>query len=393
MFRKGGIGRLMAGTPEKINLLWLVDHLGYGGAMHGASKYYLHTIPLLDRNHFNVTLCVLRERDHLTKLFEDKGINIFHLGRNKFDPMTLIDILKIIKKEKIKLIHAHGYGAANFGRLARMISRTSIIVHAHDDDSKYPFHQKVADLLLSRFTDRAIAVSASVKEASVKKRRIAGEKVFVLHNGIHLDAFSDPGKERVENERMRLGIRPDHPVIGTVGRLGIEKGIKYLLQAAVQVLKVYPDTVFLLAGDGPLTEELKNLSKQLGVDRNVVFAGFCRDIPAVLSIVDIVATPSLTEGSPLAVLEAMAMGKPIVASNVGGIKEILKDGETGLLVPSEDPSSLAEKIIYLIGHRKEAQDIGIRSREESRKYDIHLHARKIEKQYFDLIASADPAES
>lgn len=365
-----------------------MDHLGYNGAMHGASKYYLHTIPLLNKNDFNVKLCVLRGRDDLTKLFEEKGIDICHLGRNKFDPMTLIDILKIIKNEKIKVIHAHGYGASNFGRLARMISRTSIIVHAHDDDSKYPFHQKVADFLLRRFTDKAIAVSASVKEASVKKRRIAGEKVFVLHNGIHLEEFSAPGKERVEKERMRLGIRPDHPVIGTVGRLGVEKGIKYLLQAAVQVLKVYPDTVFLLAGDGPLADELKNLSKQLGVDQNVVFAGFCRDIPAVLSIVDIVATPSLTEGSPLAVLEAMAMGKPIVASNVGGIKEILKDGETGLLVPSKDSLSLAEKIIYLIRDEKVAKDLGIRSKEESKKYDINVHTRKIEQHYYQLISAS-----
>jgi glycosyltransferase involved in cell wall biosynthesis len=376
-----------------INVLWLVDHLGYGGAMHGASKYYLNTIPLLNKNNFKTILCVLRERDSLTKQFEDKGISISHLGRNKFDPTTLFDILKIIRKEKINIIHAHGYGASNFGRLARMINKTAIIVHAHDDDSKYPFHQKVADFLLGRFTDKAIAVSASVKEASVKKRRIAEEKVLVLHNGIYLEAFSTPEKERVDIERMRLGIKPGHPVVGTVGRLGVEKGIKYLLQAAVQILKASPDTVFLLAGDGPLMEGLKTLSEKLGVDQNVVFAGFCRDIPAVLSIVDIVATPSLTEGSPLAVLEAMAMGKPIVASNVGGIKEILKDGETGLLVPSEDPSSLAEKIIYLIGNQKEAQDLGIRSRAESRKYDIHLHARKLEKQYFDLIPSADPAES
>lgn len=377
---------------EKVNLLWLVDHLGYKGAMHGAAKYYLNTIPLLNRNDFNVKLCVLRGRDELTKRFEEKGIDIRHLGRNKFDPNTLFDILGIVKKADIKVIHAHGYGASNFGRMARIFSKASVIVHAHDDDSKYPFHQKVADYLLSPFTDRAIAVSESVKEAAVTKRRIPGEKVFVLHNGIYLDTFSDPGKERVEKERIRLGIKPDHPVIGAVGRLGVEKGIRYLLQAAVKVLTVSPGTVFLLAGDGPLLEDLKNLSQRLGIGKNVVFAGYCQDVPAVLSIVDIVATPSLTEGSPLAVLEAMAMGKPIVASNVGGIKEILKDGETGLLVPSEDPSALAEKILHLIGNSQEARELGKRAREESGKYDIHLHARKIEKHYFDLIADAGVAK-
>ena len=192
-------------------------------------------------------------------------------------------------------------------------------------------------------------------------------------------------KERIERERKRLGIEQDFKVIGTVGKLREEKGTKYLIESAVKVLEVFPKTRFLIAGDGPLRKELEILSKQLMIDRNIIFAGFCQDIPAILSIDDIIAIPSLTEGSPLALLEAMAMGKPIVATNVGGIREILRDGETGLLVPSRDPKALSEKIIHLLKNENDANLLGLRAKEEVRKYDNRFHVRKLEEHYFELL--------
>jgi hypothetical protein len=113
----------MAENFAKVNVLWLVDHLGFHGIMHGASKYYLNTIPDFDKSKFNVLLCVLRKEDHLTKFFKEKYINVFHLGRGKFDLMTFFDILKLVNNEKIHVIHAHGYGAANFGRLLRIFRK------------------------------------------------------------------------------------------------------------------------------------------------------------------------------------------------------------------------------------------------------------------------------
>ena len=115
---------------KKIDILWLVDHLGYNGVMHGAAKYYLNTIPLFDKNEFNVVLCVVRSEDNLTKYFRDKGINIKHLGRSKYDPRTLFDIIKLIKSMDISLIHSHGYGADNFGRVAGVLSGIPTIIHA-----------------------------------------------------------------------------------------------------------------------------------------------------------------------------------------------------------------------------------------------------------------------
>lgn len=375
----------MADYTGKLNILWLVDHLGYGGAMHGAATYYLNTIPLLNTSDFNTILCVLRERDSLTKQFEDKGISISHLGRNKLDPTTLIDILKIIRKEKINIIHAHGYGSANFGRLIKLFNKIPVIVHAHDDDRNYPFHQKFADYLLRNLTDQAIAISEAVKVSCVNKRNISEEKLIVLHNGIPLEDFAVPDESRIQKERNRLGIKRESNVIGTVARLREEKGVKYLIQSAVKILDAFPDAVFLIVGDGPLRKELVNLAKKLGLEYKVVFAGFCEDIPSILSIIDIVAVPSISEGLGIAVLEAMAMGKPIVATSVGGIIEILKDGETGLLIPPKNPSILADKIIYLINNKNEARRIGLNAKEESKIHDNIAHVQKLGQIYYELI--------
>lgn len=375
----------MADHIEKVNVLWLVDHLGYDGFMHGAGKYYLNTVPLFDKNKFNITLCILRERDSLIKHFEDLEIRVYHLGRGKLDPATLFDIIKLVKKEKINLIHAHGYGSANFGRLAGIFSGIPTIVHAHDEDSYYPWYQGLTDFFLSGSTDRAIAVSESVRESCIKKRKIAEDRVLTMYNGIPLERFKMPESEEIEKEKKLLGINLNSRVIGTIAKLREEKGIEYLLKSVPGVLEIFPSTLFLIVGDGPLRRELESLSRQLKIDQNVVFVGYYDDVPKILSIFEVKVLPSITEGFGLVVVEAMAMGKPIIATNVGGVKEIIEDKKNGLLVPPKDPRALAEKIIHLLKNEDEAKRLGMRAKEESKKYDINFYVRALEKNYLELV--------
>ncbi len=370
---------------KKINILWVVDHLGFDGIMHGAGKYYLTTIPYLDKNKFITTLCVVRGRDHLTKLFEDAEINVKHLGRSKLDPRTLIDLYKLCKNLNIQIIHTHGYGSDNFGRIVGKLLGISTIVHAHDDNSNYPWHQNLADFFLIPFTKKAIAISQAVMKSCVVKRRINENKLRVLPNGIMFDKFIPASKEQIIKEKTSLRVGSAKHIVGTVARLRKEKGIKYLIESALDVLKQFPETFFLLVGDGPLREELENLSEELGIKEKIIFAGFYDDIPMMLSIIDIFVAPSITEGLGLGILEAMAMAKPIVASNVGGIKEILKDNETGLLVPAESPKILSEKIVYLLKNESEAMVLGINAREVSKNYDINLCVKKLENYYLELL--------
>lgn len=367
------------------NVLWVVDHLGYDGIMHGAGKYYLNTIPAIDKTKFNVTLCVLRARDHLTNLFEEAKINITHLGKQKFDPRILSSLINFLKKGNFDLIHSHGYGSDNFGRIVGSILGIPTIIHAHDENSNYPLIQNIADFLLVPLTSNAIAVSQNVKESCIKKRRINQKKIFVLHNGIPLKNFIRLDEKLIDEEKRRFGIKSDSVVLGTVARLRKEKGLKYLIQSVPEILNSFSNIVFFIAGDGPIREELETLAKDLKVENKIIFAGFCNNIPAVLSLIDIFVAPSLTEGSPLGIFEAMAMGKPIIASNVGGIKEILNDNETALLVPAENSEQLAAKILFLLKNKNEMRSLGTKAFEESKKYDNSFLVKKLEDIYFELL--------
>ncbi len=193
-----------------IRVLWIVDHLGYTGFMHGAGRYYLNTISHISRDRFAVDLCMLRPRDDLTELFEQRGIGITHLNRGKLDSRTLLDLLRMVRAKKVELIHVHGYGSANFGRMAGALLGILVVLLAHDDDRNYPFHQSVADRILKDIPKKAIAVSETVRQASTSKRKIPPRKVVVLHNGIPLDEFLNTQSEKVDSERARLSI-PEAP--------------------------------------------------------------------------------------------------------------------------------------------------------------------------------------
>lgn len=376
---------------SRINVLLANDHLSVGGSIHGVSRLFSSWVPRFDKSRFRITVCILRGKDRIGEQFEKEfakqGVNIRFFRRGKFDPLTLVDFIKVIKEEKIDIMHLQAYGASTFGRVAGILTGVPTIIHSHDDDTNYPWYQSIVDRLLSPFTDKAIAVSESVKESTVKKRRIPEDRVLVMHNGISIDEFKMPGADEIQKEKKRLGISLTSKVIGTVAKIRKEKGLGYLLQAAPEVLAAFPDTVFVIVGDGPLRGELESISRRLKIDQNLIFTGYHDDVSNILSIFDIKVLPSLTEGFGLAIVEAMAMAKPIIATNVGGISEILENGKTGLLVPPKDPKALAEKIIYLLKNKVEAKKLGIKAKEESKKYDVNIYVRKLEQLYSELAAN------
>jgi glycosyltransferase involved in cell wall biosynthesis len=371
---------------SRIEILVVIDHMSYNGSMHGGGRFFLNTVSGIDRNRFNIIPCILRDEDPLKQVFENQSIRIRYLRRKKLDPFVLFDFIKIIRDEKIQLIHLHGYGSQIFGRLAGIITGVPTIIHGHGIDYFPSWYQGMLDRFLAKFTAQAIAVSESVKEDYVRRRKIHAGKVIVMPNGIPLEEFKPLPRTKYREIKNRFGLEPDHSVVGTVTRLREEKGNRYLLEAAVEVLKVLPKTYFLLVGGGPLLAELKCLASQLRVEQKVIFAGFCQNIPAVLSIFDVKVMASLNEGLPLALLEAMAVGKPIVATNIGGIREILRDGETGLLVPPRNPQAMADKIIYLLQHEEERARLGSAAYQESRKYGLDTYLKDLERVYEEASA-------
>jgi glycosyltransferase involved in cell wall biosynthesis len=366
---------------SRINVLVAIDKTGYNGNIHGGGRFFFNTVSRIDRELFNVIPCILRRENALKSEFEKQGIRVRYLGRGKFNPFVLFDFLKLIRDEKIHVLHLNSFSSQQFGRLAGIITGVPTIIHGHGIDYCYSWYQQISDVFLAKFTNRVITVSASVKEDYIQRRKMDSKKVVVMPNGIPIEDFTPRPEPKCRDLKERLGIEPDCFVVGSVTRLREEKGNRYLLEAAAEVLKVFPKTYFLLVGDGPLMNELRQLAQQLGIEQNVIFTGFQQDVASMLSIFDIKVIASLTEGHPLALLEAMAMGKAVVSTEVGGIKEILREREAGLLVPPREPQAMADKIIYLLQHEQERTNLGTMAYQESRKYGLDAYMRDLERVY------------
>jgi glycosyltransferase involved in cell wall biosynthesis len=350
--------------------------------MHGVKRLFSWMIPRFDRQRYRVSLVSLRRRDLSEEPLDALGIDIRYLERSKFDPRTLPALLRIIEENEIDILHLHGYGATTFGRLAGAIRGIPAIVHEHANLTDTPWFQKVADRALEPFTDIAIAVSKSTAEFVVHARLIPADKVKVVYLGVPLDEFSRRRSAvEIAAARAALGIHPEHFAIGTITRLHESKGNSFLVAAAARVLEARPAARFLLVGEGPLGGALQAQAQQLGLGDRFVFGGFRRDVAGALSAFDLSVFPSLWEGTPITAFEALAMGKPIVATDADGLLDILTDNHDAMIVPRRNPEALADKIVWAIDHPEARARLSAQARLTGQQYDIDRFVRKMERLY------------
>jgi glycosyltransferase involved in cell wall biosynthesis len=228
--------------------------------------------------------------------------------------------------------------------------------------------------------DRYLAVSSEVKERLCKDLRIPDLKVRVVHNGIRLTPFNGPANAALRNT---LTDGRDRPLVFTPARLHAQKGHAYLLQAATLV----PDAIFVLAGDGPERKPLEELCLRLGLEARVRFLGHREDIPQLLATCDLFVLPSLYEGLPVSVLEAMASGKPVVATAVGGTDEVVVHGSTGMLVPPMNVTALAAAIGAILSDQTLAARFGEAGRKRVKQtFSAEAMVRGVSEVYDELIA-------
>ncbi len=277
-------------------------------------------------------------------------------------------------------MRTHQYHANLYGRLAAWLCRVPCIVpsvhNVYTRDRKV--HRRVLNNLLGRVSDRVIAVSGTVKKDIIKYDNLSEEKVMVIHNGIDRQRFLNIDAGRVRSE---LGISPEAVVIGTVGRLTPQKGHKYLLDAISSVAKTFPHAVLLLVGGGPAKEDLMRYAEYLGITGKVIFAGFRKDVPGMLAAMDAFVFPSLWEGLPNALIEAMAAGKPIIASDILSNREVLESEKYGILVPVGDSRAIEAAILSLMQDKKSAEAYGAAAQVRALSYfDINSTINR----YIDL---------
>lgn len=370
-------------SARKLNVLQICDHLGWEGSrMHGVKRLFSWMIPRFDADRFNVSLVSLRKKDLSEETLESFGVDITYLHKSKFDPATLTALLKIIDRKQIDILHMHGYGATTFGRAAGAMRRIPTLLHEHANLTDTPWFQKIADRALEPFTDLAIAVSKSTADFVINARLVPERKVKVVYLGVPLDEFSAPrSADDVAAARRELGIGPEDFAVGTVTRLHDSKGNEYLVDAARLVLDRRPNAKFFLAGEGPLLPALEAQAKQLNLGDRFVFVGFARDIARLLSAFDLSVFPSLWEGTPLTAFEALAAGKPIVATDADGLLDILTDGRDARIVPKRQAGALADQIVALMDDPAERARLAGHARQTGTRYDIRRFVEKMERLY------------
>lgn len=316
-------------------------------------------------------------------------------------PRQIKEIVKIIKKHNIQVVHTH---ASFAGRLAAKIARVNYIVYTkHRIDEIKPgqgVKEKLFNLINHLTGHRVIAVSQAVKENLIQQG-VKADKITVIYNGIDIEDFRRRAKDKsgnffssetdVEIDQALYPTAPDEPrrrpktnyLVGVIARLEPEKGHCIFLEAAHHILTEINNVKFLIIGIGSAERKLKDYAHKLGIEHAVIFTGLRNDIPELISNLDVVVLPSLSESFGLSLVEGMCLGKPCVASNVGGIKEIITDGENGLLVEPGDARGLAEKIVFLLQNPTFTQELSRRAaRTVEDKFDARSMAGKITALYY-----------
>jgi glycosyltransferase involved in cell wall biosynthesis len=270
----------------------------------------------------------------------------------------------LIKERDIKIVRTHQYHANLYGRLAAWLAKVPCIVasvhNVYTIDRK--LHRRMINRFLARFTDKVVAVSEIVKKDILKYDGLREDKVMVIYNGIDTDRFLNSDGNAIQAE---FSIPSDTLVIGTIGRLTFQKGQKYLIEAVSKIKEKFPRIMLLIVGDGPMKDGLRNYAKTLGLNEHVIFTGSRRDIPALLAAMDIFVLPSLWEGLPNALLEAMAAAKPIIATDIPSIREIVSSEEIGILIPSENSDAIANSIELVLNNKTLSENLSKAAKERA----------------------------
>jgi glycosyltransferase involved in cell wall biosynthesis len=369
-----------------IRVLQICDHLGWEGSrMHGVKRLFAWMIPRFDSSRFEVSLLSLRRKDVSEDNLETLGFPVYYMEKGKFDPTTFPALVSLLRKHRIDVIQAHGYGATTFGRAAALYLGIPNVLHEHANLTDTPWFQKIPDKLFNSVTDVAIAVSESTREFCIKGRLLSPERVKKVYLGAPLDEFKPMAPAETASARKSFGFTNGSKVLGTVTRLHESKGNAYFVEAASLLAKKRSDVEFAVVGEGPLLDDLKSQAARLGIGERMHFLGFQKDVAAAFAAFDVAVFPSLWEGTPLTVFEAMAMAKPIVATDVDGLRDVLVNGSNALVVPSRDASALASALARALDEETLSRRLSQGALETSKRFGIQAFVNKMQELYEVLV--------
>jgi glycosyltransferase involved in cell wall biosynthesis len=331
---------------KKINLLYVIYSLENGGA----ETLAIRLAEKIDKKKFHATVCSLTDGGPLKEVLEAKEVPYITLGKREGKDFKIVyRLIKQLKKNKIDIVHTHNQGPLLYTYLANIFSRKIKIVHTeHINMAKELSYSKkhlLYNKILYRSLDGFINIASHLTSNYCALFNLSNAKIQTIHNCVELSNYNSVANNSL---RQELGISADVPLIGNISALRPQKDHATLIRSMVKVCEKLPESILVIVGEGESEQELLTLTKQLDLTRNVIFLGFRSDINNLLAQFDVFVLSSLYEGLPLCILEAMAAGKPIVATDVDGTNEILVNSKTGLLVPAGQPEKFAEALLSII---------------------------------------------
>jgi len=362
---------------KKIKVLYVITSTGYGGA----ERLLLSHLKLLDQDKYCFYVCSLLEKpDDLQNEISNYAEIINLELKNKFNLTVIPKLIKLINRIKPDIIHTHLFQARFYTAIASIFSKSTILItHKHNNVNLRKHNVFVVlERLGITFYDKIIAISHAVAKSLKSYELVPSKKIFVLHNGIDIAKFNVIKSSHRNSKKNQV-------VIGIVCRLEPQKGIIYLLLAMRIILAKFPNAKLEIVGDGSLFRELVEYSKNLGISNSVKFFGKFADVIPFYKRMDVFVLPSLYEGFGIVLLEAMASGLPIVATNVDGINEVVVDGESGILIPPKNPEAIADAVLKIIENDQLSERLILRGYERAKSFDIKENVYKLHNFYKMLL--------
>lgn len=379
-------------AERKLKVVVLVHLVGPGGGETVAAE----SVANLDPERYDRVLCVGRWHEleevepaaGMLRKVRESGARTLHLRRSsRFALWSWWPLIRLLRRERVDILHGHMFGSNVWACLLGKLARVPVIV-CHEHMWSYGGGRLRAWIdrwLIARLSDTFIAVSEQGRRSMIEVEKIRPEDVTLIRNGVPAPPAGNPDRIREE-----LGIQEGQPVIVSVGFLRVEKAYEVLIAAAAQLAPSHPGLRVLIVGGGPEHERLQALIEELGLSEVVTLLGIRGDVPDVLSVADAAVCCSDFEGGPLAVMEYMGAGLPVVASRVGGLPELVQDGETGILIPPRDPAALAEALGELLADAPRRDRMGEAGRAlRRREYGIDAFIGRLQALYERLVATRE----
>ena len=371
---------------KKINILHVVNQ----AHLAGTERHVQQLCSLVNKNKYSLVVLCLSEGP-LINLFKEQNISIHSIPRkNRFDISAAIQIYKWLKKNRFDIIHSHsGYFVlviAKILKIPKLIETKHGLKINFDAINKHHLLYTVINRIKSKIVNKILTVSKTDKDILIKKYNLHPNQIVYIPNGIDVNSYNISNKKNITAIKNTYNLSKKDFIIGTISRMDKQKGLDYFLEAMVSLKKRITHIKWIVVGEGSELSKLREKAKQLGISDNIIFTGYKTKVREYLSTFHVFVLPSLREGLSYAILEAMAIKCPVITTNIFGNKQLIVNGNSGLLVEPRNSKALVDAVMYLYNNPRQSLRIGLNAhRCIKTSYSAKNMVKRIEQVYSDLL--------